>query len=316
MRNVAIFFAVILIMGVSLQNLLAGAPEGEEWDIDNYGKIVVQVIDPETNKPVKKKFGVAIFEYKAKEPLKAVYYVEETDEKGYWSKEVEAKTYEFGITPPPLSKYCFGTKADLITVKRGQITKIVQKAEIGGSLRVVLVDPAGKKIDVKQFFLAERLLALRTHWNSSEKDTLNDSEMTFFNAPPGICSAELSSDFSGVGYKKVEDILIEKGKRTDYNFVIDTTTGIEGRLIDKKGNPLEKVCVYLYSEDDKTSGNVTDKNGNYRVIGLKEGIYELKYALPCIEAKYDDSEFIIVVISKGKFLKKNFTVDREKLLRK
>ncbi|MCP4157842.1 MAG: hypothetical protein GY757_59580, partial [bacterium] len=247
MRNI-IIFTVILIMGVSFQNLLTGSPEGEEWDRDNYGKIVVQVIDPETNKPVKKKFGVAIFEYKAKEPLKAVYYVEETDENGFWSKEVEAKTYEFGITPPALSKYCYGSKGDLVTVKRGQITKVAKIAEIGGSLRVVLVDPAGKKIDVKQFFLVERLLSFRSPGtNKSEKDTLDDSEVTFFNASPGIHSAELSSEFSGVGYKKVEDILIEKSKRTDYNFVIDTTTGIEGRLIDKKGNPLEKVCVYLYS---------------------------------------------------------------------
>ncbi len=161
MRNAVIFFTVILIMGVSFQNLLsAGSPGEEELDKDNFGKVVGQLVDAENGTPVKARVYLFIHSGKIDQFSKelTLFPTAESDQNGCFSLEVNPGQYYLYCKPMERNSwYCeepypflYNEPKNPFDVERGKITKVVKEVHLGGSIKVQLVDSTGMRLNPKE----------------------------------------------------------------------------------------------------------------------------------------------------------------------
>jgi hypothetical protein len=140
--------------------------------------------------------------------------------------------------------------------------------------------------------------------NLSYDDT-SDGEMVVHSLYPD--KYEVFIQFGGLGFesKRLENIKVEKNRTTEIDVMIDPhdKTGIEGKVIDKNGNPLKNVEVFL-SPTLPVAGDFstnTDQNGYYRLTGVPGGIFHLR----------------VFLIGKGRiFLLGTIEIEKNKLLKK
>jgi hypothetical protein len=334
-----IFFMVILI-GICSSEILLSLDQYENdplLDRDSFGKVIGQIIDPETGKPVNERFLVCIFNWHYREGDYERY--EDcnfnTDEKGCITMNLPPATYGLLFYPQnPDSKYS-GTYhpfyykmpeaykemfSCVIKVETGKITRFVRKAIIGGSLKVTLVDLAGNPVDLAVAFPGR---SVSTH-----------GEIINYNLSPGSTSFSLSLDngkffikgifpdnswelylrFYGIGYGvfREKDIVIKAKEATEINVAIDPNdiTGIEGKIVDELGIPQKKVEICFFQKDESIEGSFscfTDSNGHFIMTGMPEGLYKAGI--------FDGHEFhhfyqdiIIIEIKKNILLKRDFTI--------
>ena len=297
----------------------------EEWDKDNYGKVIGWIFDPETNKRVNEKFAIAFFYVFSEDPKRPECFITSTDSRGYFTINLKPGKYYIQITPnSDDSKFCYepipyriAEGSPTFNVKKGQITEIIKKATVGGNLKVTLVDPNGQKINVQEIFKDKNFSITVYNEKSGEgfsidradKTSGDDAESTFYNFFPGKHSVEFSGGTVGCGNKKVHNILIEKNKTTYYDFVIDIFTGIEGIVKNELSVPISSVWVGIRSIDnpDLIAMVFSDANGNFKIIGLTEGWFNLG-AIIEINGKTYVTEDIKVYIKTNEIQKKDIVL--------
>jgi hypothetical protein len=326
-----IFYVLIILVFVTIStNLLDGVPQ-EEWDADNFGKVVIQIFDKDTGEKVNEIFTVYFF--KSLDPWisKSLETYAKTNNKGYLVIKLKPGIYYLQFIPESCqSKYELEPSPNvaeenrqMITVESGKITEVLKKANYGGKLKVILVDPTGRKINPKEEFFedialsafldSENLSSLFMDYRVSIskltgiKRDLSDGEAVVGRLYPG--NYDMSIDFGSLGIRKqnFKGVVIFRNQTTVKEIVIDVnaSTGIEGYVIDHNGVPLKDLEVEI---QDATS--VTDKNGYYRVVGIDEGRHLISISHSMVT---DDDLFInkslYIEIIKNVIIRKDFVIE-------
>jgi hypothetical protein len=335
-----IIFLMVILIGICSSGILWCLNQ-QDYDTylnrDNFGKVVGQIIDPETGKPVNEKFRVCLFNWNYREGDYERYkdcrfY---TDKNGYITFDAPPATYGLLFYPQePNSKYSstshpFYEKMPeeykemfscVIEVETGKITRFVRKAIIGGGLKVTLVDLAGNPVDPVVAFPGRSVSTQGEIVNynlvpGSPSLSLKLENGKFFKK--GLfpdTSWELDLKFFGIGYGvfRKKDIVIKANEVTEINITIDPNdiTGIEGKIIDELGNPQKKVRISFFQKDESIEGSfrcLTDSNGHFIMTGMPEGFYEVGI--------FDGHEYyflfqniITIEIKKNILLKRDFTI--------
>jgi protocatechuate 3,4-dioxygenase beta subunit len=134
--------------------------------------------------------------------------------------------------------------------------------------------------------------------------------MVITNLIPGLY--DINAEFLKPGFGIIQGgtALVESRKTMEYKFVIniDENTGIQGYITDKNGGPLASagVILFKYIKDQGIAScgdAITNENGYYKIVGIKEGIYSLRVE------KDDECEFHSIIITKNQILDKNLIIE-------
>ncbi len=294
MKSIKLMGALLLVLLASIESVWCQENEASK---DDYGKVVGSIYDSESNNLLTVKYIIDLVPYFTdKKPNRRDCYRFYTEKNGYFSNKVKSGKYFITFMPndnnsiyvPDLNSIDYPEKAMIIDVKKGQITKIRKTVYAGGTLKVVLLNNLEQKINPLQYSNNFRVsLYLKNTKNTFSVDLyMNDKEMEagekyFFGMIPGEYRIGAVFRLSGYGYKENEIINIENKKETIYKIYIDPNdpTGIQGYIKDQNGNPAVSEIEVLNNNENVLHGyaNVmTDKNGFYKIIGLKEGIYKFR----------------------------------------
>jgi hypothetical protein len=308
-----IFVAVLVFMALGLN--VWGQESGSRKN--DYGKIIGQIIDEETNLPVSELFKIFVSDCSnVSKPVVVNVNNEKSNSKGrFVFNNVKQGVYCLSYSPvSEKTIYCYepGKKFSpnfqhIVKIKSGQITRIIHKVYRGGNLKVVLVDRNGNKIvprsimvpspdplfsdadlhklnvDIDSEEYPEDKINNFVEYNSIKNDILDDGEFTFFGLFPGKYKIDVDLDFLGYGNPiKFSHIDVIKGQTAEIKVLVDLVdnTGIDGTIVDQYGNPVKNaiVGVMLQTDDENLKFNAsirTNQNGYYKIVGLKEGLYEL-----------------------------------------
>lgn len=326
-----IFYVLgILFIGIICINLLDGVPQ-KEWDADNFGKVVIQVFDKSTGEKVNEIFTVYFFKSLDIWIDNSLETYAKTNNKGYLVIKLKPGIYYLQFLPESSqSKYekepspvVAEENRQMITVESGKITEVLKKANYGGKLKIILVDPTGRKINPKEEFFED--IAISAFLDSKNfsglhlnyrvsisrltriKNDLSDGEAVVGRLYPG--NYEMSIGFGSLGIRKqiIKGVEISRNQTTVKEIVINVnaSTGIEGFVMDHNGVPLKDLEVEI---QDATS--VTDKNGYYRVVGIDEGRHLISV---CHSMVTDDDLFInksfYIEIVKDVIVRKDFVIE-------
>jgi hypothetical protein len=328
MKRKIFYVLLILVFGIRCTHLLNGVPK-EEWDADNYGKVIGQIVDPETGDPVNEVFIIDFLDCNEIDTSINLLRRIRTNEKGFFSVDMkpfvyclyfqpESKTSKYSFDPEPafMEKY-----KSVVKVEKGKITRFRKVATMGGKLKIRLVDTTGrlinpqlefpKRAEISIFVHSDNIVLPKSAANLSyDDDNMNDGEMIIHGLYPDTYSIEV--DFSGLGFEgiKMENIQVEKNETTEVEVMVDPTdiTGIEGTVLDKNGAIVKNVEVFL-SPTFPIRGSFetfTDQNGNYRLTGLPEGLCHINVAIMRASLIFLQGT---VEIKKNILLKKHIVLD-------
>lgn len=342
MKRFVIICLVGFVLGIT-PYLYSQARLGVLPDCSNLdcGKIVGSILDAETKEKVNEPFYIAFTDCNVTDKVKIAeqkhfLYIIESAKDGDFSVYLSEGRYCLQFWPIDFeSKYCPDPTPSLnpsyfqmVEVKKGHISTMQKLAETGGYLKILLVDKNTSKINPKAIFgkrvhvhakiESDRVTpAIIRAWEYSDKDGLNDGEAILMSMPSEMYNVNI--EFSGMGYgsQMYKDIEIEKDKTNEMKVVINFNdqTGISGKITDTDDNPLSGLLVSADSVKDaeivlfNDYGSVyTDKNGRYKIIGLKEQTYSLQVSGK-INGKKISSNFGAFEIKKGIILNKTLKID-------
>lgn len=339
MRLRSIFVLLVLFFGlIGLNPAIAQTQEEEQWDRDNYGKVVVQLIDANTLEPVKELFRVNFFDSLKVMNLKekpfdtsSLEWYGETNNKGHLVAKLKPGVYYLQFIPESTeSKYEYEPSPLLsernrqpIAVESQKITEVLKKINNGGKLKIILVDPNGKRINPQADFSSD--INIEVTINTEEfdfgifpvdtktavkltdgKDDLNDGEVVIGRLYPGKYKILINFGLLGYKHKNINDIQVSRNQTTITEVVVDinNSTGIEGFITDQNGNPLKNLYVDIDSTQSKT-----DQNGFYRIVGIDTGNHLIGITSHSYE--YNGifiNEIFRVEIIKGMIIQKDFVI--------
>ncbi|MDQ1354749.1 MAG: Carboxypeptidase regulatory-like domain [Acidobacteriota bacterium] len=329
-RTILIFLIVLTIGIISANRLMAIPQEEDEWKNDDFGRVIGQIIDADTGEPVNEHFWIQLFPFEKSD--KVVRGA--TFKNGSFS--IKAKPGRYAPSCSPYAKSEYSDDPDPIKipevrqeikVEKGQITKVFKKAYRAGKLKIVIVDINGARIIPKNLFSdadiqesLDRTFAdgniekYLTPLSAAYNGYLEDGERTIGQLYPATYTLEIDFRFTYLGYgsRRFENISIEKNKTTEIKVVLDLTdqTGVYGKVVDMSGNPVEDVHVRVLKVERSNinmgyAETYTDSNGNYKLIGISEGPYDLRFSRvfkPFISYDIPDEN---IVIEKNKMIEKN-----------
>jgi len=301
LRNVFVFsvFMVVLIgpfLGIAY-------PVNEErWDSENFGKVIIQIIDQDTLKPVNEEFSIELYDSKKNIYPANLIETKTTDKNGRLTLELVPYIYYLQFWPTPgNSKYCvspypYFIKAEdrpVIKVEPGKITYFQKKVTSGGILKIYTADMNNVRFNPQEKFKQEYHIGTFVNCNdiyigvNVGQDDLNDGALTIKKLHPGVYW--IGVEFRGLGYIDVEknDITVYKDKITEViiNVNLADNTGIEGVITDANGTPLDNADLTFSPRDRAKIGQgfvaMTDSNGYYKIQGMPEGSYYVWYGYNC-----------------------------------
>lgn len=331
MRKTIFCVLVILVVGIISSHVLMAVPQEEG---DNYGKVIIQVVDVDTGEPVNEVFRVNFynslleagndksFERSAKTDNSGYLLVKHKPGIYYLQFQPESSNSKYEIEPSPVLSE---NNRQKISVEIGKVTEVLKKANYGGYLKIILVDSTGKKINPKEEFpekledvgisaylSGEGLFGFYIADSKSVSgltngiDDLNDGEVIVGRLYPGSYEISVFFGFLGIKKQEVKGIQLFRNQTTIQEVVIDANadTGIEGYVTDQNDAPLK----YLEVEIQKATSK-TDKNGYYKIVGIKEGRYIISVHSSLVA---DDDIFInksfYIDIFKNKIIRKDFVM--------
>ncbi len=333
MNRKIFYFLGILFVGIICTNLLDGVPQ-EEWDADNFGKVVIQVFDKSTGEKVNEIFTVYFFNsLEPGTPVidNSIETYAETNNKGYLVIKLKPGIYYLQFLPESCqSKYelepspvVAEENRQMIKVESGKITEVLKKANYGGKLKVILVDPTGRKINPKEEFFediaisafldSENFSGLYLNYRVSIsrltriKNDLSDGEAEVGRLYPG--NYDMSIGFGSLGIRKqtIKEVKILRNQTTVKEIVIDVNagTGIEGYVTDHNGVPLKDLMVEI-----QDAASRTDKNGYYRVVGIDEGrhIIRVRHSMVTDDGLFINKSFYTEIV-KNIIIRKDFVIE-------
>ena len=313
LRNILILLVLFFGLIGSFMAMEA-AESSEEQDPDNYGILRGKIIDEDTGKPVNEKFFVSINDLNY---IMLSRFGTETNENGFFKCKWKPGTYLLYFFPRShTSKYCwdknprfFPGEKNIIKIEKGKITKIVKKATLAGRLKLLLVSKEGdrinpritfgKKIDCGVRIQGESLIDNTSGEFFTEGDDFNDGEILVHSLCPDIYKVKVTFDGMGIPSISLEDIVIEKNSTTEVEVKIDLDdpTGVEGVIYYESGEAIDNVEVGigrpLGSPDSISASVYTDQNGYYKIVGLKEGTYDMTFM-----KEIEDSVFLRILPRK------------------
>ncbi len=327
MKTKLVLLKVVLTMAILWAAPLPGhAQEGTV--VDRYGKIVIQILDPESGNPVDEIFNLVFIDMDYPGVRKPNEYEEKTDNKGYFSAEIHEGDYYLETYPEGGERYSveptsFYVKKDYnnyFTITRGKLTKIWKKASIGGNLEVILVESNGQKLDVENL-LGENKFSVTIKHTGTNYAPVGESKRNF---SPERCSflfrciptGEYKVRFgtpANIEGNEYKGIKVEKGKTAEYRYVINVETGIEGIVANSNGEPMKNVEIELRGKNGATdyADAYTNEAGYFKILGLKKGLYKWKYALYDKDTeKFYGEKMGTIQISSGTIHVKNITFKR------
>jgi hypothetical protein len=283
------------MFGIIGTNLLDGVPQ-EEWDADNFGKVVIQVFDKSTGEKVNEIFTVYFFKSLEAGDSSSLEWYAKTNNKGYLVIKLKPGIYYLQFLPESSrSKYelepspvVSEKNRQMIKVESGKITEVLKKANYGGKLKIILIDPTGRKINPKEEFFEDISItaslvsesdfglfmneSMTIEKLTGKNDDLNDGEVFIGRLYPGKYDISISFGFLGIRKQRIKDIQIFRNQTTEKEVVININdnTGIEGYVTDQNGVPLNNLTVKI-----KDAKSRTDKNGYYRIVGVDEGRHSI-----------------------------------------
>ena len=310
--------------------LLDGVPQ-EEWDADNFGKVVIQVFDKSTGEKVNEIFKVNFFNSLEAGNSSSFERFAKTNNKGYLVIKLKPGIYYLQFLPESCqSKYelepspvVSEKNRQMIKVESGKITEVLKKANYGGKLKIILVDPTGRKINPKEEFYED--IAISTFLGSDgnfglflndvmsvreltgKKDDLNDGEVVIGRLYPGKYDISISFGFLGIRKQEIKYIQVFRNQTTVKEIVLDVnaSTGIEGYVMDHNGVPLKDLRVEIQDAKGRT-----DKNGYYKIVGIDEGRHIISVYSSLVA---DDDIFInksyYTEIVKNIIIRKDFVIE-------
>jgi len=325
-------FMLLIILG---SQFVFSVPQ-EDWDKDNYGKIVGYIIDAITGEPVSDIFDISLYNCSNISAPVHAHRITKSDNEGRFSIEIEPGIYclhfnpnsnisQYGIEPDPIIQPGFG---ESVNVQSGMIVEIVKKVKPGGELKITFVDQNDQRIypnlmlskeDIKHFsgsIKAEGIIGPGNLETFSVNDDLKDGEILLTQLFPGKYTIYIKLPFMGFGYPiKIQDIKIERSKTTVRKVVLNyyDPTGIEGVITNSKMLPVVGTRVHIKEQETGMKYNIdilagstrTNDKGYYKIIGLKEGIYEISVHLKGFKFK----DFRNIKIYKNSIVEKNLFLD-------
>ena len=335
MRRTIFCALVVLAIGIISSHVLMAVPqEDEEWKNDDFGTVIGYIVDADNGERVKEYFYVQLL------PTDEINEKVDwwTDKNGRFSKKVQPGIYVLFCYPCLASEYSidpdyrnFPEIRQEIKVEKGKITQFYKKAYRAGKLKIVIVDPTGSKINPKNYLNdvnigidLDRILPdgrIRGIWGSpsSRLGHLSEGEYTMAQLYPGIYNMEVDFLFSYLGYptKRFENIYIEKNEVTEIKVALDLAdkTGVYGKVVDLNGNPVEEVSVGVYELDERkdfrlSAGTLTDSNGDFKIIGLREGLYEISFS-----KMFKPSYISYPMTSETIIIEKNKLIEKKKQIK-
>ena len=338
MRVRRIFVLLIIVLGmIGSKPALTQQQEDEHWDRDNFGKVVIQVIDAITSKPVNEIFRVNFFD-----PLKvsklredpfdtsSLVWYGKTNTKGHLTAKLKPGNYYLQFIPESSeSKYEYEPSPLLsdrnrqtVFVENQKITEVFKKIYYGGKLKIILVDPDGNKINPREIFSPDAKIkldidsdyfdfgilpfdSLTTFDLTEGKDDLNDGEMVIGRLYPGKYHISIDFGTSGYKYKEMDNIQVLRNQTTTAEVIVDiyNKTGIEGYITDQNGTPLKDFYVRIDNAVAKTN-----QSGFYRIIGIDEGTHDIDITNE-LDTTRIITNFSEVYIVKGMMIRKDFVLE-------
>jgi hypothetical protein len=310
LRNILVLLVLFFGMIGSFMEM-AGTQSGEEQDLDNYGFLRGKIIDEDTGKPVNEKFFVSINNLNY---TFLSHFGTETDVNGFFKCKWYPGTYLLYFFPRShISKYCwdknprrFPGEKNIVKIERGKITEIVKKATLAGRLKLLMVSKDGSRINPKIIFgekidcnvhiVGDSLIDNTNGEFFTEGDDFNDGEILVHSLCPDIYTLDVAFDGMGIPSISLEGIVIEKNSTTEVEVKIDfdDPTGVEGVIYYESGGSIDNVEVGIggpIGSSDSISASVyTDQNGYYKIVGLKEGTYDMTFL-----KKIKDSLFLRIL---------------------
>ncbi len=324
MKNFS-FIIVIMVVGIIFPNLLTGAPGAEVRDKDNYGEIVGKIVDGENGKPVTEVFIVYFFKC-TNGPSRNFISAILTDENGYFESELMADNYcvtfhpksiksKYAADPPPTSPL---TKMQRISITKGQVTELLKKVKTGGKLLIRILTPIGTPVDPDNYFTDEASMTISINGSNidvvrsvqvlSKKNdsSLNHGEYALYKIYPGKVDIDVSFGYVGYVNVKRDEVEIVRNKTTVVDIQVnkDDKTGVEGRVIDKKGETLDN--WWISASGIVTATATSDATGYYKIFGLKAGTYELSITRIAGSIVYNDTIGNITVLENAMTIKNIF----------
>jgi hypothetical protein len=306
---------------IIISNLFVNAVEDEDWERNYFGKVVGWILDPVTNKPVNEEFYIRFYFINSEDPDDPVYLDAKSNDKGFFTRKLYPGKYYVYAWPVVRGNYCImhsplldTTKANVLDIKNGQITRMYKKAEIGGDLLVILVDPNGQKINIDEVFKGKKFSVSIsnkvTHVAVNIDNKINPSndrrEFYFNNYAPGEYIVEFNT-IAGVAGQRIKNITIKKNETTVHHIIIDIYTGIEGTVTNVNGLPMKSVGIEIRSNTYPTffSEVFTNSNGYFKLIGMKDGSYNIDYFIEVGNDGFYGGEIRNITVKKGLLTTKN-----------
>jgi len=260
----------------------------KECEGSECGKVVGQILDPNTKKPVKERFKVYFLDCREKRRFELYlnefdYWAVISDENGHFSMKLEEGKYCIMIDPISFeSKYAkdplpgCSEKDYKINVKRGKITEVKKVAHYGGKITLKFVNKIGNSVNLKKVFC-----------DDTSDDTSIDINLKANNITPIYCFSFNRQDdfFKGEVYEIKEgikrlfpgtykgivnfdtcksdfdygsyvipEIIVKEGEETVVPVEVDpeeNKTGIEFEVTNKNGKHLENVSIKITGLDEE-----------------------------------------------------------------
>ncbi len=341
MKKKSLFVFVLMVVAITLWgNHLTWGRESQGYGPGKTGKVLIQVIDAGTFLPVNEIFEVCFINpaIETEPGLRHYESCGSTDNNGRAVIEVKPGLYYLQFEPEDLdsiyemdpSPILFSESRQKITVKDGQYTPVVKKVHRGGTLKIVLTDASGNKINPGQMFSRPGEIkadidafgkigvfdkgSISHTWLTKPTETFEDGEVLIKRLPQGAYSVTVRFGRLGIMDISVkEKIQISRGStsvcKIPVNLNPGNITGIEGYIKDLNGNPLKKIEVC--SSDIKC---LTDDNGFYRLLGINAN---RKSILVIDDSNLASTgkmlfESVEVKLTEGKVVRKDITIDHKK----
>jgi predicted transport protein len=340
MRGIKFFVFVFLFLVFSIFSF-ADWKLGKKPDCSkgNCGKVIGWIVDSETNEPVKENFFVAFCDCRIKtgfDPFLDDYiqFLIKSDRKGYFSFMLPEGKYCLQFWPESYgSKYSFDPEPvyknenlQVIKVKRSQITNVKKIAKYGGKLKIILVDTNNNPLNPLEIFHDKINTAVKLTSQKvsptifampdlSDEQELNDGETVIHRLHPDKYDVYIEFENMGYGTQKIPDVEIERKKTSEIRVTIDKNnqTGIEGWIKDVNNIPLPNIEVSVISYAKLPyiidgGSTITDSDGYYKIINLKEQKYQLEIYGVVGDTKIN-KKFDNIIIRNNVLLKKDIVLD-------
>jgi hypothetical protein len=270
-----------------------------------YSSVLGKTIDEETGVGVKDvEVGYSTMNYRSN--------LIKTDKNGEFKFEMVPPGNGSLVFFPPIPYACEkGYRSSPVSVEIGKNVYIIYKLKYAGILQVNCFEPAtNKPLAGVEIFIRKASLNIQNKIIDIHSDI--NGKITINRIDPGKYDFTLEKE--GFGMKVIKDVEIRSKEITTMRIPFNSQSPT--RIIGKvkclgTGNPLKDVSVGVCQNETTGSDSYTDENGNYTMLDLEPGKYDvIIIGLKKVNDEIEDV-FIkkVVEVMLGQTLIVNFELD-------